>query len=156
MYIMENPFIAIELESHHFKLLERFTVVLYDKTSQLSTVNESRRELFSHRDKVVMEALPPTQGALLQHLKRAIYQASIWSTADQAKQQVPSPGEWGWTLDIDNKGWIPFWTTLQMAYEACSELVKCACKGVKGCTTRCSCKKGGWQCSKRCKCSCNK
>ena len=57
MYIMENPFIAIELESHYFKLLERFTVVLYDKTSQLSTVNESRRELFSHREQIFHEML---------------------------------------------------------------------------------------------------
>ena len=87
--IAENPFVAMELNSHHFKLLERFTVVLYDKTSQLSSVDEARRELFCHRDK--MEALPPTQGALLQHSNRAVYQASIWTTADQSHQQAPSP-----------------------------------------------------------------
>jgi hypothetical protein len=87
----------MEVNSHHFKLLERFTVALYDKTSQLSCVDEARRELFSHREKVVMEALPPTQGALLQHSKRAVYQASIWTTADQPQEQAPYPEGWGWT-----------------------------------------------------------
>jgi len=76
-FIAENPFVAMELNSHHFKLLERFTVVLYDKTSQLSSVDEARRELFYHRNKMMMEALPPTQGALLQHSSCAVYQASI-------------------------------------------------------------------------------
>jgi hypothetical protein len=55
----------MEVNSHHFKLLERFTIVLYDKTSQLSSVEEVRVELFSLRDKIMMGALPLTQGALL-------------------------------------------------------------------------------------------
>jgi len=93
----------VELNSHHFKLLERFTVVLYDKTSHLNSVDEARRELFCHRDKMMMEALPPTQRALLQYLNRAVYQASIWTSADQPQQQTPSPEGWGWTLDKDSK-----------------------------------------------------
>ncbi len=58
--------------------------------SQLSSVDESRRE-FCHRDKMMMEVVPPTQGALLQHLNGAVYQTSIWTTADQHQQQAPSP-----------------------------------------------------------------
>jgi len=81
----------MELNSHHFKLLERFTVLLYDKTSQLSFVDDARRELFFHKDKIMIKALPPRQGALLQHLKRAVYQASIWTTADQPQQQAFGP-----------------------------------------------------------------
>ena len=79
-----------------------------------------------HRDKMMVEALPPTQGALLQHLNRATSQTSIWTTADQPKQRLPSPERWGWTLSKDSKTWLPFWTTLPMASDACSELVKCA------------------------------
>jgi len=63
--------------------------------------------MFCHRDKMMMEALPPTQGALLQHSNRAVYQASIWTTADQPQQQAPSPEGWGWTLDKDSKAWLP-------------------------------------------------
>ena len=156
MFIAENLFVATEVNSHHFKLLEHFTVFLYDKTSQLSSVDEAHRELFCHRDKMMMEALPPTQGALLQHSNRAVYQASVWTTADQPQQQAPSPEGWGWTLDKDSKAWLPFWTTLPIASEACSQLVKCACKSARGCGTRCGCRKGGWQCTRRCKCSCEK
>ena len=155
-YIAENPFVAIDMTSDYFKLLERFTVVMYDRTSQLSTVDEARRALFCHRDRIMMEALPPTQGALLQHSNRAVYQASIWNTADQHQQQSPYPEGWGWTLCKDSKTWFPFWTTLPMASEVCSELVKCACKSVKGCGNNCSCKKAGWPCTRRCKCHCKK
>ena len=102
-FITENPFTAIEVGSEHFKSLERFTVVLYDKTSQLSSVNEARRQLFCQRDKSMMEALPPTQAALEQHIKRAVYQGSIWATADQPLQQAPSPHEMGWTRDKDTQ-----------------------------------------------------
>ena len=30
VFIAENPFVAMEVNNHHFKLLERFTVVLYE------------------------------------------------------------------------------------------------------------------------------
>lgn len=155
-YVAENPFTALDANSHHFRLLERYTVVLYDKTSQLSSVDEARRQMFCHRDKISMEALPPTQAALLQHSNRAVYQASIWTTADQPQQQAPSPEGWGWTMDKDSNAWLPFWTTLPIASAACRELVKCACKGATGCGSRCGCKKGGWPCTRRCKCTCDK
>ena len=54
--------------------IERFVVVMYDKTSTLHEVNKERKELFAHGSKS-MENIPPTQAALLQHTKRATYQA---------------------------------------------------------------------------------
>ena len=68
-FIAENLYVAIELISHHFKLLERFTVVLYDKTSQLSSVDKARRELFCHRDKMMMESLSPTVWSIITAFK---------------------------------------------------------------------------------------
>ena len=73
--------------------------------------------------------------------KRVAYQAKIWTTSDLAQQQTPTPEGHGWTLDRESNSWLPVWT-LPVASEACSELVKCACKSVKGCGARCSCKKG--------------
>ena len=41
--------------------------------------------------------IPPTQGALVQHIVRAVFQAAyIWGQALHVQQEVPSPTEWGW------------------------------------------------------------
>ena len=45
-----------------------------------------------------MGRLPPTQDALLQHARRATYQAGVWCTSEKAYQSLPSPEGWGWTL----------------------------------------------------------
>ena len=87
-YIAENPFVAID----NFKLLERFTVVMYGRTSQVSTVDEARRALFCHRGRIMMDALPPTQGALLQHSHRAVYRASIWQINTSSKHHFLRAG----------------------------------------------------------------
>ena len=47
------------------KLLERFVVLLYDKTSTCISVNELRKELFTKGRS--NEKIPPTSGVLLQH-----------------------------------------------------------------------------------------
>ncbi|KAJ8349811.1 hypothetical protein SKAU_G00249410 [Synaphobranchus kaupii] len=65
-YMAANPHTPVIIDAQHFKLLERYTVVLYDKTSDLEFVNEARRELFCQKNKM-MEHIPPTQDSLLQH-----------------------------------------------------------------------------------------
>ena len=144
----------MDKDSRLFELLMRFTVVLYDKTSQLCFVNEARQKLFCQKDKVSMEALPPTRAALFEHCKRAMYQAGIWTTADEPIQQAPSPGKMGWTFDEERQVWVPFWSELDEISKACSHLVKCQC--LKACGSACSCGKRGWKCSKRCGCKCRK
>ena len=79
--IMNDPFCNITEESEHFKLLEHFTVIMYDKTNSLESVNECHRALFYQKGKS-MENIPPIQAALLHHSRHAIYQARIWATAD--------------------------------------------------------------------------
>ena len=59
LYIANNPFEVVDFESTHFKVLEHFTIILYDKTSSLVSVNEARKELFCKRNKT-LENLPPT------------------------------------------------------------------------------------------------
>ena len=76
-------------------LNERFVALLYGRTSTAVTVNEARPELFLKKSSAI-ENIPPTQTALLQHTKRAVYQASnVWGSALIAKAQIPSPQEWG-------------------------------------------------------------
>ena len=103
-----------------------------------------------------METIPPTRDALLQHCKRAAYQAGIWTTSTVTQQQIPSPEGNGWTLDGETNSWLLAWTNLEVASKACSELVKCSCRSVKGCGERCSCKKVNWKCTELCKCNCMK
>ena len=52
--------------------IERFVILLYDRTSLQDSVNDSRHKLFSH--KAGLENIPPTLDALTQHLRRSIYQ----------------------------------------------------------------------------------
>lgn len=42
-----------------------------------------------------MENIPPTADALLQHARRAAYQASVWATSENTQQRRPTPESWG-------------------------------------------------------------
>ena len=57
------------------KYLERYVVLLYERTSTIEKVNESRRILFSGKGRSIKN-IPPTEDALLNHAKRAVYQAA--------------------------------------------------------------------------------
>ena len=62
-YMASNPYASLVLESPHYRLLERFTIVLYNKTSNLEDVDEARMELFCQRSRS-MENIPPTRDAM--------------------------------------------------------------------------------------------
>jgi hypothetical protein len=154
-FIARNPFTMVNFDSDHFQTLERFVVILYDKTSAIEVVNEARMELFCHKARS-MEKIPPTRHALIEHTKRATFQAGIWTTCHLHQQQTPPAEEWGWEEDKDTQSLVPVWTTLPMATEACSDFVKCGCKstGTTGCKGKCSCVKAQRKCTGLCKCSC--
>ena len=76
MYLTSNPFLILNADSEQFHEIERLTVILYDKTSASSSVNETRRNLFYQKNRA-MDKLPPTNNALLQHTRRAVFQAGI-------------------------------------------------------------------------------
>ena len=155
IYMATHPHTPLTVESQYFRHLECFTVVVYDKTSCLVSVDEVRKELFCQKNRT-MENIPPTQDALLQHCKRVAYQAGIWTTSDLAQPQAPTPEGHGWTLDRNSQSWLPVWSTLPVSSKACSELVKCGCKSVNGCGARCSCRKAKWKCMELCSCKCDK
>ncbi|KAG1676996.1 hypothetical protein GQR58_014039 [Nymphon striatum] len=58
--MVEHPFQLLDLNSATFRLLERFTCVLYDKTTAVVNVNELRQELFSKKTQAI-EKISPTQ-----------------------------------------------------------------------------------------------
>ena len=56
-----------------------------------ATVNEARKPLFSKGNRI-LNIIPPTQAALLQHVRRTIIQAAyIWAQALQLHQEIPDP-----------------------------------------------------------------
>ena len=153
-YMALNPYAQLSVDAQHFRQLEYFTVILYDKTSHLENVDEARKELFCQKNKT-MQIISPAQNALLQHSKRAADQAALWTTSDLSEQHAPSPEGWGWELDSDSLSYIPVWNTLPIASKACNELVRCGCKSERGCSDRCGCKKAGWRCTELCSCHCH-
>ena len=76
LHMQHNAYTSLNVQSDYFKLLERFCVVLYDKTSAVEYVDVARRELFCQKNRT-METIPPTQNALLQHTERAAYQFGL-------------------------------------------------------------------------------
>ena len=69
----------ITSESEVLHNIEWFVILIYSKVCTLSRVNDARKELFAVSRRS-MDNIPPTQGALIQHIKRAVYQASyLWS-----------------------------------------------------------------------------
>lgn len=60
LFIWNHPFETLDTGSPQFKHLERFTIVMYDKTSNDADINDARRELFSKKSRT-LENIPPTK-----------------------------------------------------------------------------------------------
>ena len=130
------------------EVIERFVVLLYDRTSNFTKVNEARQELFGKKSRT-LENIPPTQEALLQHTKRAVLQGGfVWGQSSSKQLDIPCPSNWGWYRD-DNS-WLPKWTTLPQVKDACYELIHCGCKTV--CSGRCKCIRANLVCTRLCNC----
>ena len=75
-------------------IIERVVILLYHRTSNCTSVNECRRELFCNGR--TCDNIPPTPAALLQHVKRAAYMAGyVWANALYPTQELPFFRHWG-------------------------------------------------------------
>ena len=91
----------------YFELIEQFIVLLYTPTH--TSVNQAQKELFARKERTIA-LIPPTQAALIQHVKRATYQAGYcWSQSCNAATEMPSPYVWWWTKNDTGK-WDVFCT----------------------------------------------
>lgn len=137
-----------DISQESLLLIERFVILIYDRTSEAETTIEARKQLFTQKSRAI-ENIPPTKAALLEHLKRACYQAFTWYEGLVKAPNLPDPSQWGWIKDAAE--WQPLWTTLPEAATSCSELIKCSCK--KGCSGRCKCSKAALKCTALCFCA---
>ena len=89
------------LSEQQFRVLERFVVIMYSRTSPHQDVNHARQSMFSQGTRSI-ESIPPTQAAFEQHVKRAAFQAGhVWGRTLHPLQELPSATDWGWNLSSD-------------------------------------------------------
>ena len=123
------------VEEDDTKKLEKFVILMYDRSSSTETVDDARLDLFARKQRSY-EAIPPTHAALVQHTRRAAYQtACILSRTLECNIGEESPGEWGWTQDGDC--WNVLWSTLPPVAQSCQQFTRCQCK--TKCHGRCKC-----------------
>lgn len=146
--LSQHPTSVSDLDLQH---LERFVVLMYDRSSAATGVDEARLDLFARKQRPY-NSIPPTQAALREHAKRAAYQAGIiWGQATISKPDTSSPADWGWTQRGET--WQICWSTLPPIAASCQQLTKCSSK--KGCNQRCKCFRSGLPCTALCSCICD-
>ena len=102
------------IEDDDMEILEKFVVLMYDRSSTAGGVEEARLDLFA-RKRRPYEAILPTRAALIQHTKRAAYQAGcVWAQAILSQPEAENPADWRW--EKIGEEWKVIWTTnsLQM------------------------------------------
>ena len=83
------------VDDDDLQMLESFVVIMYDRSSAATSVNDARLHLFARKQRPY-DAIPPTSAALKEHIKRAAYQAgAVWGQATVTQPVLPSPAEWG-------------------------------------------------------------
>ena len=84
----------LTVDDEDLQILGKFVVIMYDRSSTAEGVDDARLDMFVRKQRPY-EAIPPTRGALLQHTKRAAYQAGcIWSQSTVSKRQLT------WTTNV--------------------------------------------------------
>jgi len=93
-----DGFVPLEFTSAAFRLIGRFTCIMYGSMTSYDKVNDRRQDFFPTRVKM-MEKLLPTKPALLQHANRCLYQASIWRNSLKPIIAAPNPEGLGWITE---------------------------------------------------------
>ena len=87
-----------EVTDTDLNTLERFIVLMYDRSRAATGVDEARLHMCARKQRPYY-SIPPTQAALREHAKRAAYQAvAIWGQATCADPDIGSPADWGWMI----------------------------------------------------------
>ena len=146
--IVDTPF---QTSPRLKKVATHFVCRLYsNESNENNDVDLVRMRVFSQKTRDV-ERIPPTSDALDQHLKRSVFQASIWTTAYMSMMPVNNPTNHGWKK-VDSK-LLPIWTTQPLAKDVFHLDVKCTCTST---CSRCKCMSEKLKCTRMCKCKCEK
>ena len=113
----------VEMGERDFSIIQRYVILMYDRTSGIEDVNDCRKYLFTKNGRKI-ENCPPTKDALMQHVLRSKLVSNTWINCMKSIHPEPAYEKWGWMLDDGNLK--PRWTTLPIA--SCKELISCTCK----------------------------
>ena len=94
------------------------------------------------------EGLPPTADSLLQHLRRANFQAFVWKKSLVPIQDLPPPENHSW--ELENGILQPILMTKDPAPTGLPALTRCGCKNCS--SADCACKTNDLGCSEACTC----
>lgn len=84
------------LYSCDLEILEKFVILMYDRSGTAATMIEARFDMFARKQRPY-EPVPPTRAALLQQTRRAACQAGcVWAQATQCQPEAEDPADWGW------------------------------------------------------------
>ena len=137
-----------EISSGHMNKIEEFIRLLYGVSEK--SLGGERLHKFKKSTDDDLRKLPPSRGALLQHTKRACFQAGyIWQEC-QADLCLPDPKLWGWVSD-EEKGLTPRWLTDESAACLDTFVTTCTCKTGK--CEHCKCATAGISCIVMCGCN---
>ena len=131
---------------------EAFVCKLYNPGTQEVEINKERAAAF-RKSKKDLDALPPTQDALILHIKPANYQTMVWNKALEPCPSLPKPEDSGWFY---SEGRLkPKLMTREEVSAACLQLAYCGCSREGWCCVnrRCTYVRLSLCCSKACKCS---
>jgi hypothetical protein len=131
--------------------LASFVCAAYSsKGIYIKTISELRWHLFC-KHMAESDKLPPTLGALRQHVLRVHIQARVWGQASISLQDSQmDPLQNGYHKESDSQ-LKPTMTNALPAPEAIIEMVSCQCK--RDCSSaRCSCRKNNLSCTDLCQC----
>ncbi len=98
-----------------------------------------------------VETLPPTQGTMHEHIRRAHLQCHIWKQALVPQPKLLDPTTLGWSRDGERGELRPVLTNEPLAPVSVMEMVRCGCDKSM-CSGRCSCKDNNVNCTELCSC----
>ena len=140
-----------DLTTDQLSKLTSFVCDVYSpKGVHINTIPELRWYLFC-KHMAESDKLPPTNGALIQHVHRVHIQARIWGQASIPQQELMDPLQHGYFRDTNGQ-LNPLMTDVLPAPEAILDMVRCQCKA--DCLSkRCSCQAKDLTCTDLCLCS---
>ena len=131
-----------------FQKLEKFVLEVYS-VRRCSSLAEARVEKFRTSPDSNLQKLPPGKDALMQHVKRAIFQVGyLWREA-VSDFTIPDPTLWGWSR-YKTGNYCPLWESCKGNISLSQLTVKCSCTANK--CKKCKCAKAGIPCIGMCSC----
>ena len=135
-----------EVTSAHMERIVEYFQILYgfDSTFAADRLNKFRKSTDGD-----LRKLAPSKQALLQHTKRACFQAGyVWKESIE-DLFLPSPTLWGWLFD-EVHGFGPCWLSSNSSCDLDKFVTTCSCKTGK--CERCKCATADLPCIRMCGC----